>query len=361
MPRIVISDSAWESHGIYIRQAVMETYNGLKGIYGGVQLTEDDFINISDFTAALAYCIENNCPALIRSYNGVQGYVELAKTVYPITQTFFPLGGTDNLHEQVSVFAEKEPPVIVTSGAGDVGFEDRNNTSYGNGLEFWDCDLALDNGGDQSSFSNGIVLGKLLFIKDYLECTWWEARFRARMTATKTEPNRSTSLWDLSNGYGFINVGAAIAYEGLIPLDPYAPDYEELYNNLLVDFGSLEASNLDLLNQLNAAYDQINVANARIAELEEFEFVRNVIGIRQDNDTPFGLSEAFKLRQISVTATRVSVTKVMMRDEDALTGKTPMSAENEILETSLVNDLVYNEYIRLNNIPEENLIADEET
>jgi hypothetical protein len=124
------------------------------------------------------------------------------------------------------------------------------------------------------------------------------------------------------------------------------PDYEALYKSLVPDY-------LDLENQLV-------VANARIAELEEFEFVRNVKGVRQENDTPFGLSEAFRLRQINVTATRVSVTKVMLRDEDALT-KEPMSAENEILETSLVNDLVYNEYIRLNNIPEENLIVDEET
>ena len=30
------------------------------------------------------------------------------------------------------------PYSIVTCGAGDVGYEDKNNTAYGYGLEFWD-------------------------------------------------------------------------------------------------------------------------------------------------------------------------------------------------------------------------------
>ena len=121
---------------------------------------------------------------------------------------------------EVFVFQTNEPPVIITSGAGDE--ELRNNTSYGKGLEFWDQDLNTPTPAeDQSSFSNGYVLGKLLKIKDTLNCTWWEARYRARITADRTEPNRVTSSWDLRNGYGKINVDAAIAYTGLVPSDPY--------------------------------------------------------------------------------------------------------------------------------------------
>ena len=343
MPKIVLSDSAWESHGIYIRQAVMETYNGLVGIYGTLpQLTNDDFINIADFTAALAYCIEHNCPALIRSYNGVQGYVDQAKTVYPITQTFFPLGGTQNLHEEVSVFPEEEPPLIVTSGAGDIGYEDRNNTSYGNGLEFWDSDLALDNGGDQSSFSNGIILGKLLFLKDLLNCTWWEARYRARMTARRAEENRNTNMWDLHNGYGHIDVDSAINYEGLIPLDPYLFS-AETFNELTDDVADLTAANGELTGQL--------------AELEEFEFTKNVIGIAEEQDTYFGSSEAYKLRNIAVNPEGlVTLTKSLHRDRESFSKRAIKEIPETFVDRDII-DFVYHKYKQLHNIPEQDIIT----
>jgi len=149
--------------------------------------------------------------AIIHSYAGVQSYINFATSIYPRIQMFFPLGGTNNVFQQVNIFQEQEPPVIITSGAGDE--ELRNNTSYGNGLEFWDWDLIQTEqpSSDQSSFSNGIILGKLLRIKDTLNCSWPEARYRARMTADRNEPNRETSPWDLHNGYGRINVQAAIA------------------------------------------------------------------------------------------------------------------------------------------------------
>jgi hypothetical protein len=214
MIRIVISDDTGNpgAHGLAIKNAIVQTYGA--GI-------EDQIVIINGYNNAKAYI--NNNPdviALIRSYAGVADFINDAKAVYPKVLYFLPMGA--NSFTELNIFQSEEPPLIVTSGAGDL--ELQNHTAYGKGLEFWDSDLSDDLGtDDMSSYSNGVVLGKLLKIKDSLNCPWWEARFRARMTTARAEPNRTTSPWDIKNGYGRINVPAAIAYKGLIPADPYSP------------------------------------------------------------------------------------------------------------------------------------------
>ncbi len=221
MVRIIISDE-FGQHGIDIKTAISNGYSS--DISAQIQI-------IGGWSASFAEAQSNaNIVALIRSTSGVAGYVTNASSICPRVQTFFPLGS--NVFEELNVFANNEPPVIITSGAGDE--ELRNNTGYGKGLEFWDQDLSTPTpADDQSSFSNGYVLGKLLKIKDTLNCTWWEARYRARETADRNEPNRVTSPWDLRNGYGKINVNAAVAYVGLIPPDPYLPDALAIENAAL--------------------------------------------------------------------------------------------------------------------------------
>lgn len=208
---IVINDQWWDTHGIYIKQAILTAYP---------ELPEDKIINISSYTEAKNYCMQNEVEALIRSTTGVTNYINDALLMYPRILFFFPLGSND--YVKLNIFDTEEPPVIVITGAGDE--EGRNNTAYGNGLEFWDYDLsqAQEPTPDQSSFSNGIILGKLLKIKHTLNCSWWEARWRARITADRNEPNRETFPWDLKNGYGRINVEKAINFKGYIPPDPYA-------------------------------------------------------------------------------------------------------------------------------------------
>ena len=60
-------------------------------------------------------------------------------------------------------------------------------------------------------------------------CSWWEARYCARKTASQK------GIWDKYNGYGLINVADAIAFNGTIPLDPYdetlVTGMERLSNN----------------------------------------------------------------------------------------------------------------------------------
>ena len=189
----------------------------------GNSLQEDE-ITIMDYYAALIYAWTNQSViAIVQSTSGVQGFVADAQKLYDHVQFFMPLGGNQNVFALVEVFTDPVPPVIVICGAGDFTdpATDKNNTSYGNGLEFWDHDLVIDDVQDGSSFSNGIIAGKLLLIKTILDCSWWESRYRARMTADRNEDNRESSPWDLRNGYGRINTAAAIAYGGEISTDPY--------------------------------------------------------------------------------------------------------------------------------------------
>jgi len=65
------------------------------------------------------------------------------------------------------------------------------------------------------SYSHAYIAGKLAFIKDSLNCTWWEARYRMRMTSG------NNGTFDKYDGYGKPNVAAALAYSGVIMEDPF--------------------------------------------------------------------------------------------------------------------------------------------
>lgn len=65
------------------------------------------------------------------------------------------------------------------------------------------------------SYSHAYIAGKMACIKDSLHCSWWEARYRMRMTASN---NGSFTTYD---GYGKPNLPAALAFSGPIPDDPY--------------------------------------------------------------------------------------------------------------------------------------------
>ncbi len=209
--RIIISDPVSTGHPESIRTAISIGY--------GSDISAQCEINTSGLSAALARAVTINAIAVIRSTTGVNNYTSLAQGYYNnyLIQTFMPLG--NNFYVELST--PTSIPVIITCGAGDE--ELQNNTGYGSGLEFWDYDLSQteDPTGDQSSYSNGIILGKILKIKDTLNCSWWEARYRARMTCPRTEPNRVDSPWEKINGYGRINILSATGYSETIIADPY--------------------------------------------------------------------------------------------------------------------------------------------
>lgn len=176
----------------------------------GSNISSRVVITPGSFSNALLACIDNNGMAVIKSTIGLQGFIYSALNYYQDCGicSFVPLGSNDPIQIYLN---PDEIPVIVTSGAGDTD----NDTAFGNGLEFWDDDTDGNPAVDASSFSNGTVLGKLLKIKETLTCTWWEARYRARQTAS------GGGTWSINNGYGKIDVSAAIAWSGTVPADPY--------------------------------------------------------------------------------------------------------------------------------------------
>lgn len=297
---IIISDE-FGSHGEEIRTAISVGYGS--DISSRIQI-------IGYWSPAYQEAVNNsNIIALIRSTSEISSYINDAKAIYPRVQTFFPL--SSNNFEQLNIFSEPEPPIIVTSGAGDT--EERNNTGYGNGLEFWDTDNHPESTPDDwSSYSNGIVLGKLLKIKDTLGCSWWEARYRARMTADRTEPNRVDSPWDLRNGYGKINVANAIAYTGLIPLDPYLYELQtELINDLQTQITDLTNQNIALQNQITSLQSTITDLNEQITSLqstiESFNTISNIKGIQTNLVTPLGLTLFAKIADLKIKDDKLMV------------------------------------------------------
>ena len=167
--------------------------------------------------------------------------------VGPFQNTFqycTPIGS--NTFSNISLYTDNgtlitDCPPGITAGAGI----DKNLTGYGKGLEFWDTPiqektsrgytwlysqgssknrfdlLKMITNDSDSSHSSPYIMGKLYKIKEYLSCSWWETRYRARMTCDKGEQNRVSQSHDLFNGYGKINILNAINYTGSIISNPY--------------------------------------------------------------------------------------------------------------------------------------------
>lgn len=200
----IISD-ALPSHAAIVKQAFDDNYEPDNAVVYN-QRDEDLF----EFGEAIGV------KAIIKSYTGMFSHIPLATQYYPNVPFFMPLGSND--------FIELPNPstmsVIVACGAGDAD-DVQNNTGYGNGLEFWDQEQ-YNVPADESSFSTPIIAAKILTIMDACECTFWQARYRARITADRNEPNRPPdTIWHALNGFGKINVSAAIAFEGEIDEDPF--------------------------------------------------------------------------------------------------------------------------------------------
>lgn len=171
--------------------------------YGSNIASQCEIITTDPFTRAYT---DSNIIAIIRSYAGWLNYEDTAKLTYNLTnyrvQTFFTTG----LNEPQELFVcptSADLPFIVLAGGGTT----TNQTAYS--VEFFDSYSVL------SSYANGAILGKILKIKDTLVCGWWQARYRARVTASKS------NVYDDVNGFGIINTTNAISYSGSIITDPY--------------------------------------------------------------------------------------------------------------------------------------------
>jgi len=234
--RIILSDIPGTEHAEGVRAAIIYGYNALenKGKYPDVDISNDIVVMGGSWDMAVDYAkTDPNVVAIARSTSGIKYFVSKSKEVYPRVQGFVPMGS--NTYYEMKIFADPEPPIIVTCGCGDD--ENRNNTAWGNGLEFWEMDWQWFGGPDASSFSNGWICGKMLRLYDELikiygaDATWWHARALLRETCWREETNRPTDpdgnpvKWCKENGYGHPNLDLALdnILTFVVPPDPYLP------------------------------------------------------------------------------------------------------------------------------------------
>jgi len=227
MIRVIVNDQPGTEHAIGVRAAVIAGYNCLadKLKYPDIDISDQVEIMAGSFGQIVEYSkLDRNIVAIARSTSGIRYMVDAAKTVYPRVQCFIPMGS--NTFYDMKIFTDPVPPVIMTCGCGDD--ESRNNTGYGNGLEFWDMDWTWVGGQDASSFSNGWICGKMLRLYDEIRKSrivsdWWEPRYLMRQGCWRLEPNRAAEPWDIKNGYGRPNLdeGLRLIDTMFIPEDPY--------------------------------------------------------------------------------------------------------------------------------------------
>jgi hypothetical protein len=195
--RVIISDIVLTGHPETVRTAINYGY--------GSDISDQIEIRAEGLDSSLAYCSSIDGVMVVRSTTGMSGSILTAATYWPVICTVMPQGSNS--------FIRIEPPtsvpVIVTTGAGVVV----NETAYGAGLEFHDDDLGEP--GSLSSWSNGVIAGKLLRIKDLTGWDWWQVRYACRLTGTNDGARTD------QDGYGVIDLERAIEYSGDWTDDPY--------------------------------------------------------------------------------------------------------------------------------------------
>jgi hypothetical protein len=219
MPKIYLSDSVTGgSHADIIVEAILANNPSISEDDITVQLNQSYNINL---------VLNDMLVAAVRGYDlfvcsaGVskQRMLSLSEDLlqpYPSTRFVFPHGL--NTHVEVPYNPDKRYPAI---GCGASNGAD-NETSYGNALWFFDDDNGRGTPASQdlSSFSTGVIAGKLLFVKDSRGGSWWDAIYACMQTAS------GNGTATLNNGYGIINVESAIEYDGVAPeseFNPYIP------------------------------------------------------------------------------------------------------------------------------------------
>ena len=185
--RVIISDTVLTGHPESVRDGILSGY--------GDGLTQAE-IEICDggFVADIAHAQSVGAIAVVRSIIDLNSCIATALLYQPTIQTFMSFMSNTYQEEMTPTTLTN----IVTVGAGILS----NETAYGAGLEFWDEDLDLVEP-ELSSYSNGIVAGKMLKIKDTLNCSWNVARYLAQMTAS------GNGIWNQYNGFGKIDVDKA--------------------------------------------------------------------------------------------------------------------------------------------------------
>lgn len=196
--RVIISDTELTGHPETVRTAINTGY--------GSDISDQIEIRAETLTSSLVYCGQVGGVMVVRSVSDMTGNINNAEPYWPLIATVMPMGS----NSPVEINPPTSVPVIITTGT--------TGSAYGPGLEFIDDDLGVP--GAASSWSNGIIAGKLLKIKDLTGFDWWQVRYIARQTAS----NGGTRN-DLT-GYGVISTVTASGWAGGFTDDPYTEAIE---------------------------------------------------------------------------------------------------------------------------------------
>jgi hypothetical protein len=201
----IYGDGNNNEHDEQVAQSFIDGYESAGGSWAG---TIDS--TTKDLTIAQALAAGNQ--VYIYSYSGMSSLIAQALASYPGIQVFASCGA----NSPGEIFDSNngiDLPSLIITGGGDTDNETADD------IEFFSNDPvtpeATPDEQDLSSFSNGFVAGQIAYIADERDCTIWEARYCARITASEN------GIWHETNGYGKIEVEAAIAYAGSIPEDTY--------------------------------------------------------------------------------------------------------------------------------------------
>lgn len=206
-------------HGIYCEMA-------FKDVFGPTSRTLLSGLgnrNIEGFNKGWEFAKDTGIPYVSFSYSGRTGfqdeYLSLYYDKFVLCMPHFHNGNTE-------VMSDFMGPIIACA-AGTT----ENETSYGQGSEFWDDGEleSINPGIDYQSNATPTIMAKMVQIIEGRNCTAWEARYVARVTADRKEYRRPSGpdgkvLWTKEDGFGKINVASALAWEGEVPPDPFLDD-----------------------------------------------------------------------------------------------------------------------------------------
>lgn len=210
MSKVIIS-GVGNQHDLLVAEAFKKGYaaNGAR-FSGDLIVYQYNSPPISDFQnpgIVMQYAKENGYDIVIFSTGGAQSNVPVANTYFPDVMLFMPAGYND--YEQTFTLSITGNNVSTVITGTTINGTEQNITGYN--IEFLDIDPLYNYA---SSYSNGYIAGKIAYIKDYLKCSNWEARYIARQSSTKS--NNYTN----QNGFGIIDVVKAINTQYNVPENP---------------------------------------------------------------------------------------------------------------------------------------------
>ncbi len=298
-----------DAHGHSVYDAFVQALTD-----NGITWTGEVVYGTADFATALAA----GCQLYLKSTTGMSGAIAAALACYPALQVIMPAGSNtpnDHIYDSGGVL-----PNIIVTGGGDT----QNETAYD--IEFFSNDPvtveATPDEQDLSSFSNGYIAGQLTAITNITGCTFAEARTAARATGSRN------GVWINTDGYGKINVGAAVA---------------SIVSTLTANNAQLTADNAALV-----------IENTR---LSAYEFTTGVAGITLTKETKYGTSGALTLGKITIEEnSRVAVMLKHCLGANDL-DKEPLEIATEYFDNTFVKDFIYTKYCEAKEIDLSNLIV----